>query len=341
MFMDKSKKSNSEIVSEAFSKFLANKKNVHKNSYAVNLDPIKEEYSGAFYKKLKMILHNKPLTFYNLHKALQNNKMSCKKIQRIIHKIDCQKEKTDAINKLFLDCEISRNTLKQHLKKKIIKPSIFVIFFELLISVGIFFMIKKWYVFVIFVSLALFTIFFMYKKNKYYQDLKQSIKSSEEFLNSKYHIKNNDNMQEKLEHSKKRCLLVGKLNKLQRLKLQERNFIVLSIKKLIKKIRNDIALSYPDLKQFINFLSYDELSNIKILKEQFNFSPKSIEDFTKEIRKCKVIMKKSPSLAKYYKIKMRLLESVSAEYYKNLTHSKNLQRGYTMNDKNIDRTIHF
>ena len=31
MFMDKSKKSNSEIVSEAFSKFLANKKNVHKN----------------------------------------------------------------------------------------------------------------------------------------------------------------------------------------------------------------------------------------------------------------------------------------------------------------------
>ena len=91
-------------------------------------------------------------------------------------------------------------------------------------------------------------------------------------------------------------------------------------------------------KQFVKFLSYDELSNLKILKEQFNFSPKSIEDFTKEIRNCKVIMKKEPSLAKYYKIKMQLLESVSAEFYKNLTHSKNLEKGYTTN---IDRTIHF
>ena len=335
--MDK-KKNNSQIIGEAFSKFLDNKKNTSNNSLFVNLEPIKEEYSGTFEKQLNMILNNNPLTFYNLHEALKNNKMSCKKIQRIIHKIDCSKEKTEAINKLFLDCQISRNTLKEYSREKILKPVLFIILIEFLASIGIFIKTKSPYVFALFIIGALLTTFLMYSKNKFYQDLKQSIQSSEEFLSSKYHINNEDDMQKKIEHSKKRYLLVGKLNKLQRLKLQQRNFIILSIRKLMSKIRSNVVSLYPDLGQFVRFLSYDEISNIKILKEQFNFSPKSIEDFTKEIRNCKVIMKKNPNLEKYYKIKMRLLESVSAEFYKNFTHSKNLEKNYT---KKFDRTIHF
>lgn len=334
-------KDNSKIFCEAFSKFLDSKRNNFTKDFdAINLDPIEEEYYGVFEKKLKMILGNKPLTFYNLHQALKDNKLSHKKIQRIIHRIDCQKEKTDAINKLFLECNISKSTLKHHLASKIILPTIFILFIEFFIALAIVLKFKNSYILYIFFMFALLTIFLMYHKNKFYQDLKKSIKSSEQFLSSRYNIRNNANMQKLLNHSKNRSLLVGKLNKLQHLKLQERNLIILSIKKLIKKIRTNVISLYPEFKPFVKFLSYDELSNLKILREQFNFSPNSIEDFTREIRNCKIIMKKNPSLAKYYKLKIRLLESVSAEFYKNLTHSKNLEKGYTFNI-NTNKTIHF
>ena len=234
-------KNNSEIFCEAFSKFLDSKKNSSiKDFHVINLAPIEEEYYGVFEKKLKLILGNKPLTFYNLHQALKDNKLSCKKIQSIIHRIDCQKEKTDAINKLFLECNISKSTLKRHLASKIILPTVFILLIEFFITLAIVLKLKNSYIFYAFFILALLTIFLMYHKNKFYQDLKKSIKSSEQFLSSRYNIRNNANMQKMLNHSKNRSMLVGKLNKLQRLKLQERNLIILSIKKLIKKIRTNV-----------------------------------------------------------------------------------------------------
>ena len=80
------------------------------------------------------------------------------------------------------------------------------------------------------------------------------------------------------------------------------------------------------------------MSNIKILKEQFNFSPKSIDDFSKEIRQCKIKMKKDPDNKEYYSIMLKLLDAVSSDYYKNYVHSKNLEKGYTR-EQTTDRVI--
>ena len=147
-------------------------------------------------------------------------------------------------------------------------------------------------------------------------------------------------MQKKVEHSKKRYLLVGKLNKLQRLKVQERSLLILSIKKLVKKVRGNISSLHPELAQFVDFLSFEQLSNLKTLSEQFNFSPKSRDDFTKEIKLCKSNMKKEPSQKDYYKLKMKLLENVSSELHKNLTHARNLEKGYTR-EHTTDRVIDY
>ena len=75
-------------------------------------------------------------------------------------------------------------------------------------------------------------------------------------MKEKYHVKDNKDMQKKLNHSKKRMLLIGKLNKLHRLKLQERSLLVLSIKKLAKKVRGNIASLHPELAQYVDFLSF-------------------------------------------------------------------------------------
>lgn len=268
----------------------------------LNLGLIQEEYSGMFETNLRKILNNEPLTFENLHKALKDNKLTCKQIQRIIQKINSNQEQIDYILRLFSDYKESKKILSDYASKKTIHPK--------------------------------------FTRDKFYLELKDSIDDSKKFLKEKYGIKNDTDIQKKVEHSKKRRLLVGKLNKLQRLKLQERSLIILSIKKLVKKVRGNIASLHPELAQYVDFLSFEQLSNLKTLSEQFNFSPKSREDFTKEIKLCKSNIKKEPLQKDYYKLKMKLLENVSSELHKNLVHARNLEKGYTK-EQTTDRIIDY
>lgn len=306
--MGKSKKNNSEIIGEAFGNFLKEKAKQQETPIVttpvnqLNLGLIQEEYSGMFEKDLKEILHDSPLTFENLHKALRDNKLACAQIQRILQKIKSNQEKIDYIHKLFLNCKEAENELSYYASKKFIHPR--------------------------------------FTRDKYYLDLKESISTSKKYLKEKYHVKDNKDMQKKIDHSKKRMPLIGKLNKLHRLKLQERSLLVLSIKKLAKKVRGNIASLHPELAQYVDFLSFEQLSNLKTLSEQFKFSPKSTKDFTREIRECKLAMKKDPANKEYYKTKMKLLDSVSSELHRNIEHAKNLEKGYT-HEKTSDLTIDY
>lgn len=304
--MDK-EKDVSKILGSAFIKFL-NQKKVHLSGGSasmpvdnLNLGLIQETYSGAFENDLKKILKNKPLTFENLHMALKDNKLTCEQIKRIIQKIYSNQEKIDTIYKIFKSCEDNQKELDEYCSEKIIHPR--------------------------------------FTRDKTYLQMKNSIESSKKFLKEKYHICNKADMQKKIDHSKKRLSLVSKLYaKLNKLKVKERTYIVLSVKKLVKKVKGSIVSLHPELKQFLDFLSFEQMSNIKILKEQFNFSPKSIDDFSKEIRQCKIKMKKDPDNKEYYSIMLKLLDAVSSDYYKNYVHSKNLEKGYTR-EQTTDRVI--
>lgn len=306
--MSKSQKNNSQIVSEAFSKFLKEKNSNLDTSRVstpvnqLNLGLIQDEYSGMFEKDLREILNNSPLTFENLHKALKDNKLTCSQIQRILQKIKSNQDKIDYIHKLFLNCQESQNELSYYASKKFIHPKI--------------------------------------TRDKYYLELKSFIDNSKKFLKEKYHIKDSKDMQKKLNHSKKRMKLIGKLNNLHRLKLQERSLIILSIKKLVKKVRGNIASLHPELAQYVEFLSFEQLSNLNTLVEKFSFSPTSTADFNKEIRACKASMRREPQNKEFYKIKMKLLDSVSSELHKNIEHAKNLEKGYT-HEKTTDKMIDF
>jgi len=267
----------------------------------LNLGLIQETYSGSFENDLKRILKDKPLTFENLHIALKENKLACKQIKRIISKIYSNQEKVDAIYKIFKNLENNQKELDDYCSKKFIHP--------------------------------------MITRDKAYLEMKGAIESSRKFLAEKYHIKNKTDMQKKIQHSQKRLSLVSKLHaKLHKLKVKERSYIVLSVKKLVKKVKGSIVSLHPELKQFLDFLSFEQISNLKILREDFNFLPKSIDDFAKEIKTCKIKMKKDPNNKEYYGIMLKLLDSVSSDYYKNYTHSKNLEKGYTR-EQTDDRVI--
>lgn len=297
----------SEVLGNAFNKFL-NQKNVRLSKDIssecvdhLNLGLIQETYSGAFETDLKKILKDKPLTFENLHIALKENKLACEQIKRIVRKIYSNQEKIDSIYKIFKSFEDSQKELDEYCSKKFIHPR--------------------------------------FTRDKTYLQMKESIDSSKKFLKEKYRIRNKDDMQKKIDHSKKRLALISRLhNRLNQLKLVERSYIIFSVKKLVKKVKGSIASLHPELKQFLDFLSFEQMSNIKILKEQFHFSPKSIDDFTKEIKQCKIKMKKEPANKEYYGIMLKLLDAVSSDYYKNYVHSKNLEKGYTR-EQTTDRVI--
>lgn len=297
----------SKILKNMLSKFIMQKNvRLSRNEANVSVDHlnlglIQETYSGAFENDLKRILKNKPLTFENLHMALQDNKLACKQIKRIIDKIYSNQEKVDAIYKIFKNLEDNQKELDEYCSKKFIHPLI--------------------------------------TRDKTYIEMKDAIEASRNFLAEKYHIKNKADMQKKIEHSKKRLLLVSKLyTKLNKLKVKDRTYIILSVKKLVKKVKGSIVSLHPELKQFLDFLSFEQMSNLKILREQFNFSPTSIEDFNKKIKECKIQMKKDPDNKKFYSTMLKLLDAVSSDYYKNYIHSKNLEKGYTR-EQTTDRVI--
>lgn len=304
--MDKEKEA-SQILGNALIKFL-HKKNIRLSKGItnmpvdhLNLGLIQETYSGAFENDLKKILKDKPLTFENLHMALKENKLACEQIKRIIRKIYSNQEKIDAIYKIFKNCENNQKELDLYCSQKFIHPR--------------------------------------FTRDKTYLQMRDSIESSKEFLKKKYNIQNKADMQKKIDHSKKRLSLVSKLYaKLNKLKVKDRTYIVLSVKKLVKKVKGSIISLHPELKQFLDFLSFEQMSNLKILKEQFNFSPKSIDDFTREIKQCKIKMKKDPANKEYYSIMLKLLDAVSSDYYKNYVHSKSLEKGYTR-EQTDDRVI--
>ncbi|MBP5427249.1 MAG: hypothetical protein J6Y29_05105 [Clostridiales bacterium] len=301
------KKDFSKLLGDAFTEFV-NQKSTYLSRKAkntsidhLNLGLIQETYSGALETHLKEILKDRPLTFENLHIALQENKSACKQIKRIISKIYSNQEKIDAIYKIFKNCESNQKELDDYCASKFIHPR--------------------------------FTL------DKSYKNMKSSIDASKKFLAEKYNISNKADMQKKLDHSKKRLALISRLYaKLNKLKVKDRTYLVLSVKKLVKKVKGNIISLHPELQQFIDFLSFEQISNIKILKEQFGFSPKSIDDFAKEIKACKIRIKNDSEDKEYYSLMLNLLDAVSSDYYKNYIHSKNLEKGYTK-EQTTDRTI--
>lgn len=248
---------------------------------------LNEEYDDEFSFEIKSFI-KKPINVKNIRESLRKTRKYELQIKRIIGKIETQIEKFESLEDLYFNLEHSKLELAKYIGKRLIHPRLL--------------------------------------RDKFYNELKGAIDFTERELKDKHNVKNREDIM------KYDNLALNKKQKIRSLKvllsknIGMRKMLLLALRKLTRKIKGNISSKHPELQQFIDLLSCEGAMNLKTLKEKYGFVPRDTKDFTKEIKNCKMQININKFSKSLMKAKIVLLESVSTELFKNISHKKFLNR---------------
>ncbi len=270
------------------------------NKNVLNIDSSPSEaYDGSFANEVTGIV-KKPLTFKNIQNAIQQTRKNETKINNIIDRINKKNERLENIRKLMEQIKVTEMFLDKYCSTKLIPPWIL--------------------------------------RDKLYLETKTAIINMKKDLADKYKVSNQNDLKKRMKSFEPKKQKLGFYKKLLDIQSSNRKVLIISLRQLAQKIKGNIVSKHPELAQFIDLLSCEQATRLKVLKEDFNFIPKNKDDFIKEVKECSIKFKRSEYDKKYFELKLNYLISISKELQKGIDHKQFLEKELTRSNlgKSID-----